>query len=320
MNILILSCGTRNKIVQYFKKELGHQGKVFATDSSRLAPALYEADEYFIVPRVDAPNYLEYILKICKDNNIDGVLSLIDPELLLLSKYKEKFLNVGAVPIISDYELIEKSFNKYEFNKYLEDSGFNSMKCYLDLDIFFKDYNNKKIEFPVFVKPVKGSASVNINKVDSKEELEILFSRHDNLMIQEFMDGVEYGVDAYIDLLSKEPVSIFMKEKIEMRAGETDKSVSTKDDKLFKLVKSFINKIGYLGVIDIDIFKVDGKYYISEVNPRFGGGYLHGYEAGVNIPKQIIKNLNNKQNSVELNNYEPDTYMMKYNEVTLRKG
>lgn len=29
------------------------------------------------------------------------------------------------------------------------------------------------------------------------------------------------------------------------------------------------------GQIDIDIFDINGEYYISEVNPRFGGGYPH---------------------------------------------
>ena len=52
MNILILSAGTRNKIVQYFRKELNGEGKVIATDCSNLAPAIYEADGYYIVPRI----------------------------------------------------------------------------------------------------------------------------------------------------------------------------------------------------------------------------------------------------------------------------
>ena len=41
VNILILSAGTRNKVVSYFKKELAGKGKVYATDCSSLAPALY---------------------------------------------------------------------------------------------------------------------------------------------------------------------------------------------------------------------------------------------------------------------------------------
>lgn len=50
MNILILSAGTRNKVVQYFVKALEGKGKVIATDMSNLAPAIYDADKYYIVP------------------------------------------------------------------------------------------------------------------------------------------------------------------------------------------------------------------------------------------------------------------------------
>ena len=138
-------------------------------------------------------------------------------------------------------------------------------------------------------------------------------------MIQEYMDGIEYGADCYIDMISNEPVAIFMKEKIKMRAGETDKSVSMKDDKLFELIKRFINIAGFKGIIDIDIFKVNGEYYISEVNPRFGGGYPHGYEIGVNIPKMIIENISGKENKDVIGDYEEEIYMMKYNEVKIKK-
>ena len=59
INILVLSVGTRNKIIQYFKKELKGKGKVVATDMSRLAPALYEADAFYIVPKMTDPGYIE---------------------------------------------------------------------------------------------------------------------------------------------------------------------------------------------------------------------------------------------------------------------
>ena len=50
INILILSAGTRDKVVQYFKEALAGKGKVIATDCSPYAPAIYEADEYVLVP------------------------------------------------------------------------------------------------------------------------------------------------------------------------------------------------------------------------------------------------------------------------------
>ena len=65
MNILILSSGTRNKVVQYFKNALAGKGKVICTDMSDLAPSIYEADKYYIVPRMTADGYLDIILDIC---------------------------------------------------------------------------------------------------------------------------------------------------------------------------------------------------------------------------------------------------------------
>ena len=76
-------------------------------------------------------------------------------------------------------------------------------------------------------------------------------------------------------MFSGEVASIFTKKKLKMRTGETDKAVSFKDEKLFELIKEFVDRAGYRGQIDIDIFDINGEYYISEVNPRFGGGYPH---------------------------------------------
>ena len=149
------------------------------------------------------------------------------------------------------------------------------------------------------------------------ETLDLLFKNSDNLMIQEFLKGQEFGVDVYIDLISGVICSIFAKKKLLMRAGETDKSVSFKDEKLFALVKDFVKSAGYRGQIDIDIFEIDGEYYISEVNPRFGGGYPHAYESGCNHMKMIISNLKGIKNEVEIGNYDENIYMMKYNEVKI---
>ncbi|NMA66959.1 MAG: ATP-grasp domain-containing protein [Clostridiaceae bacterium] len=317
MNILILSCGTRNKIIQYFKKEIGNQGLVMATDCSGLAPALYDADKHFIVPRVDEDGYLDVILSICKTNDIKAVLSLIDPELSLLAEYHQDFLDIGVLPIVSGYDAVEMCFDKYAMYEFLIQNGFKTIKSYLDKEMFFKHIKAGNISYPVFVKPVKGSASININKVESKKEVDLLFKRFDDLMIQEFMNGTEYGADVYIDMVSGEPVAIFTKKKIKMRAGETDKSVSTKDTHLFNLIRRFVRKAGLKGILDIDIFKINGEYYISEVNPRFGGGYPHAHECGVDIPKMIIKNIGGKINSDITGQYDEGVYMMKFNEIKI---
>ena len=139
-------------------------------------------------------------------------------------------------------------------------------------------------------------------------------------MIQEFLDGQEIGADVYIDMVSREVVSIFTKKKLLMRAGETDKAESFKNKKLFELIKRFVSEIGYSGPIDIDIFDIDGEYYISEVNPRFGGGYPHAYECGANHMKFIVNNLKGEANeSILGENYEDGVFMMKYNEIMVKR-
>ncbi|MFR2096444.1 ATP-grasp domain-containing protein [Eubacterium sp.] len=314
-NILILSAGTRNKVVQYFKKALSGKGLVIATDCSNLAPAIYDADKYYIVPRMTDDGYLDVILDICKNEKITGVLSLIDPELSLLSENVEKFESVGTIVIGSSYELCERSLDKYEMYKWLVENGYKCAKSYMDKDEFFADLDNETAKFPVFVKPARGSASISISKVTDRETVDLLFAHEDGLMIQEFLDGQEIGADVYIDMITGEVVSIFTKKKIKMRAGETDKAVSFKDEKLFELIKEFVIRAGYRGQIDIDIFDINGEYYISEVNPRFGGGYPHAYESGSDHMSLIVNNLEGKANKNVIGNYRENTYMMKYNEL-----
>lgn len=319
MNILILSAGTRDKVVQYFKRTVGNTGKVVATDMTNLAPAVHEADKFYQVPRMTEEGYIDIIFDICKKEEINAVLTLIDPELSLLAQHKEEFKALGVTVVGSSYDLCEMSLNKWDMYVWLKTNGFKCAKSYTDKEEFYADVESGKAKYPVFVKPICGSASMTISKVYDKQTIDNLFAHHENLMIQEFMDGQEIGADVYIDMLSGEIVSIFTKKKLLMRAGETDKAVSFKDEKLFALVEDFVKKAGYSGQIDIDIFDVNGEYYISEVNPRFGGGYPHAYECGCDHMTLIQNNIHGKTNEKNIGAYDEGIYMMKYNEVMIRR-
>ena len=186
MNILISSAGTRNKVVQYFKKEMA--GKVVAVDCSNLGPAIYDADKCYVVPRIDDPSYIDTILDICKKEDIQGIFALIDPELSLLAKNYERFAQIGVTPIVSTYELCETSLDKHAMYEMLQKLGIPTAKCYMSIEEFEVAREAGEIDFPVFVKPVKGSASLNISCVNSMEMLKALFHDFDGLMIQELGD------------------------------------------------------------------------------------------------------------------------------------
>ena len=317
MNFLILAAGTRNKIVQYFKKTFTGVGAVVATDVSKLGPAIYDADKYYIVPPIMEPGYIDKILEICQKEKIKGVMSLIDPELSLLAANEEKFKAIGVTIIGSSYDLCEMALDKMQMYEWLKSHGYNCARSWMNKEEFYKAVDAGEVYYPVFVKPYRGSASISISKVYDKETVDLLFAHENGLMIQEFLDGQEIGADVYIDLISGEVVSIFTKKKIKMRAGETDKAVSFKDPELFALIEKFVNEAGFRGQIDIDIFEIGGQYYISEVNPRFGGGYPHAYESGCDHMKLILNNLNGITNQKIIGAYEEGIYMMKYNEVKI---
>lgn len=333
INLLILSAGTRNKVVQAFRKELDGRGKVIATDASSVAPAIYDADRAYIVPRIDDPHYLDRILEICRKEKITGLFSLIDPELSLIAKNRERFEAIGVTPIVSSYELCELSLNKYRMYERLQQLQIPTAKCWMSAEAFRAAVAEGRATFPVFVKPQDGSASLHINRVDTDNMLTALMREEDGLMIQEFMTGQEYGCDVYVDLISGRVTSLFLKKKIKMRAGETDKSVSVKDEVLFQKIAAFAEELGFRGMIDLDLFheepitedarinNPEGTWYLSEVNPRFGGGYPHAYACGVNFPKAVITNLEGRANEQTIGQYETGIYMMKYNELAiLREG
>lgn len=320
MNVLIASCGTRNKIIQYFKRAMAGRGRVVATDCNPNAPALYDADCHYIVPEIGANNYMDVIYNICRKEKIDGILSLIDPELSLLALHEKEFEALGVKVIGSSYELCERTLNKWEMYGWLTAHDYKCARSYMDVDVFLADVRAGVIGYPVFVKPAKGSASIAISKAEDEETVRLLMSHGEEMMIQEFLDGQEIGADCYIDMVSGETVSVFTKKKLVMRAGETDKGISFRDERLFALIKKFIDESGFRGQIDIDLFDIGGVYYISEVNPRFGGGYPHAYECGVDHMTLILNNLEGRANDPIIGQYEEGLVMMKYNEIMVRRA
>lgn len=319
LNVLILSCGTRNKIVQYFRACLEDKGHVITADASKMAPALYESSRNYIVPRVSSPTYINEVIRICKNESINGVISLIDTELSVLAQNQDRFNDINTIVIGSSYRICEMSLDKLQMYRWLNDNHYKCARTWDDKEKFFCEIQKGLVSYPVIIKPRKGSASISISVGYNNETVENLFNNYDDLLVQEYLDGREIGVDVYIDMISGEVVSIFTKEKIKMRAGETDKSISIKNDKLFLFIERFVSEVGYRGEIDIDVFEMNGEYYINEVNPRFGGGYPHAFECGCNHIELIINNLNGVINKRRIGNYEEGIVMMKYSDLVVKK-
>ena len=156
-------------------------------------------------------------------------------------------------------------------------------------------------------------------KINNITDLKIALQEDKTLIIQEFMNAIDLDVDVYIDMISKKPVAMFSKKKIETKIGGANKTISFKDEKLFELIKKIVKIFDFSGTVDMDFFYKNGQYFLSEINPRFGGAYIHAYGAGVNFPQLIINNINGIANKENIGNYEDDIMMLMYDDVVIEK-
>lgn len=318
MNILFCSVGRRCELLKDFRKTLGDKLKIVVTDNSTYAPALAFADVSYQVPLITDETYIPKILEICKKEKIDAVTTLIDPEISILADHREEFEALGVTVLAPYKETADLCFDKYKMYQYLTQKGVNTVKTYGNLEDFDKDYKEGKINLPVFVKPRTGSGSVGARKVETYELLQELVSRDPSLIIQELMTGKDMDADIYVDTCSGEVVAIFSKKKISTTIGGANKTISFKDQALFDFVKEAMKVFKFNGPLDMDLFFQDGKYYLSEINPRFGGAYLHAYGAGVDFPSFIYNNVvEKKANKQQIGEYDEDVVMMMYDSVVI---
>ena len=305
MNVLFTCAGRRTYLLKYFKENLAEGDKVVATDMQLSAPALQAADVKLQVPAVYDPEYVNITLNICKEQQIDVLLSLNDLELPILAENKARFEELGVKVIVSDPQVIDIAFDKYKTAQWVESLGLVAPKTYVRLEDAKKALAAGEIEFPLFMKPRWGSGSIGLESIADMEELDIYYNLlmkkikktilatasvgDEYIMIQEKLTGSEFGLDIMNDLNGKN-VGVSVKQKLAMRAGETDKAVTVDLPEVREMGRKIGEALGHIGNLDVDIMqRADGAYCVLELNPRFGGGFPFSYEAGVNMPMAIIR-------------------------------
>lgn len=295
-------------------------GNIVATDLSPVAPALSVADKPYLVPRIDAPDYFDKILIICQKEDIKAITTLIDPEISILANHREELLARHILPLCPAEWTAKLCFDKYEMFRYLSEKGVRTVLTYNSLEGLREGLEKGEVSFPVFMKPVNGSGSVGIGKVHDWEEAVAKFNDGKfTYIIQELMTGGDCDADVYVDCLSHKPVAAFSKKKIESRIGGASKTISFKDPKLFKFIEEVCSVLELNGPCDMDFFIKDGEYYLSEINPRFGGAYLHAYGAGVDFIKLILNNMHGIENEQAIGQYDEDVIMMMYDDVVITR-
>lgn len=275
------------------------------------APAMVDADKAFQVPSIYESNYIDSLFQLIQQEKIDAVISLNDLELPILSINKEKLAKAGAKVIISDQEVIDIAFDKWRTVDFLNSIGLKSPATFTDLTEALESIQRGILQFPLVIKPRWGSASIGIHFPIDIEELQLAYQLQKkrlqstilkevsnvnidhSILIQEKIEGQEYGMDVLNDFEGNY-VGTFVREKLAMRSGETDKAISVVDTRFEKIGRQIGTNLKHVGNLDCDVLELNGELYILELNPRFGGGYPFSHEAGVNIAAMYIDWLEDK--------------------------
>ncbi len=305
MNILLTSVGRRAYMVKYFQEVLAGTGEVHVCNSDDLTVAFRYADKSVISPLIYDDDYIPFLLTYCKENRIDILISLFDIDLLMLAKYKKNFDEIGTKVIVSDEEFVTICNDKWRTYLFLKENGFNVPKTYLSIGEVMGAIDAGILKYPIIIKPRFGCGSIAMSVAEDEMSLLYYFSRNtravkntylkyesesveDKIIFQEFLHGQEFGVDCINDL-NGNFVNAIVKKKLAMRAGETDIAETVDVPEIFDTVQKVAKLSKHIANVDMDVFMVDGKPYVLEMNARFGGGYPFSHVAGCNLPKAIVE-------------------------------
>lgn len=328
MNILLTSSGRRSYLVHFFREALNGNGLVHASNSE-WSSALEIADKSVITPLIYSETYIDFIYEYCIENEIEIVVSLFDVDLPVLALSKKRFYKAGINVIVSDYEVTQVCNDKWNSYSFFKQNKINTPKTYIEIDSVLVDLSETKIKYPLIIKPRWGMGSKLVYRADDEKELLILYAKakreiinsylkyesqsdpNRTILIQEFIEGQEYGMDI-TNNLDKQYIATFVTKKLEMRTGETYHGITQKYDLLEQIGNRIANSLGHVSNLDTDCIVNNDLPYIIDMNCRFGGVYPFTHIAGVNLPKAIIKWVDNASTNEDFSHYRIGVEAYKY--------
>jgi|ERR1035441_7506733 carbamoyl-phosphate synthase large subunit len=308
-SILVSSAGRRISLLELFQGAAHSRGwKVIAGDCDALAPSLYLADKAVCLPRVASEGYIPALFEIVETHSVRLIVPTIDTELLVLATNAERFLSVGCRVLISSPDFIAICRDKLNMAAHFSQRGIATPAAWLPSDLA-----GAALPKRLFIKPRDGSASVHTYRVDRENLAEIL-PLVPNPMIQEELQGTEITIDALIDF-DGTPLHYVPRVRLRTMAGESIQGRTIPDLEISHWLIECLTiaaQMGARGAITLQAFLTLNGPILTEINPRFGGGFPLGHAAGAHYPEWILQLLEKRTLQPRLGDYSPNVYMTRY--------
>jgi carbamoyl-phosphate synthase large subunit len=310
VNVFIIAAGRRTSLVRAFGDAVRRRGgRLFAGDVDGLAPALDFADEVIRTVPADEPGYLDDILSTVERHGISLIVPTIDADLLTLAAAKESLLALGCRPAVS-----EPSFVRTTLDKYRTGVVFGAAGIHVPWSWVPPITDDGILPVELFVKPRAGSASQDTFRV-AKGQLRAALQLQLDPVVQEVLSGPEITVDALLDFAGA-PIHYVPRVRIRTLAGESVQGVTLEHDSVvedwIERVLRVSSRLGAAGPLTIQAFLTPDGPVLSEINPRFGGGFPLALEAGGAYPDWLLDMLAGVPVPPRLGEYEAGLYMTRF--------
>ena len=303
MTAVLFTCaGQRVDIVAAFRRA---GATTIAADVDALAPALYHADHPALVPRVDDLAYVGALRDLVELHDVRLVVPLTDLDHVILARSRSEL--APAIALVPDEETSVRCADKYLAHAFFEEQGIGTPPTWLPTDV------PDDLRYPVLVKARKGFGSRHIYRAANAAELEF-FLRYTSAdsMVQSVCLGVEFSIDVFCDLDGRCVASI-PRTMIESKGGESIKGMTIKDAELIDFGRRVSEALRIIGPANVQCFREpDGTLEVTDVNPRFGGGFPLPTAAGSRYPELAVALANGETLEPRLGDFREGVVMTRF--------
>ena len=274
INLLLLGAGNRLEFIKIFNESAEKAGVSlnFYCYENELNTPVSSYCEVIRGLNFDNRRIISHISKIIVDKKIDICFALNDKAVRILPHIKE----ICFAPSPSK-AFIEIFTDKKLMDSYLRGIGLNHIP--------------RTQTPPLIVKPNIGSASKGIFYVKNKKSLSFeikTMSKNPKFLSQKWLSGPEYSVDIFIT--QQNLVFSCTRKRIKINNGECVLAKIEKINDILRQLEILFSTDEIRGPLNVQFIydKNLKKFYISDINPRFGGGMTLSYRAGIDWPRIVL--------------------------------
>ena len=291
--INILVTGVGSEVGQGIIKALRlskYNCNIVGCDANPNSAGFFMSDSHYVIPMAASKDYLDNVMKICKNHSIKLIFSGTDQELKVLSKNRSLFKNINTLLVVQPEKLLNIFSSKYNTYQFLKDNGIPVPATMLvDDKVSIKKVMNE-FNFPLILKPDISHGSKNMYLVHNKEELNLYLklSKNKKYVIQQYLpaDDQEYTCGVFNCKHLKEPYVIIFKRKLIEGVSGVAEIVFDKD--ILSVCKKVVKSSNLEGAINIQLRKFKSKPFIFEINPRYSSTVGIRAKCGFNDAQMAI--------------------------------